>query len=618
MQWSPGGQLGRFELERRLGAGAFAEVWLASEKGALGFSRRVALKQLRASRDEARHRDDLLREARLCAHLCHPNVISVLAVEEDDDGLVVVMEYLDGGSLGDLLDFAAERGLRLPRSVVIDLASQLATGLQYAHEALGEDDRPMGLVHRDLKPANVLLGRSGVAKISDFGIAKGKADTTTTATGALKGTVAYVAPEILSGVRSFAPCVDLFALGCILYELVLVERLFKSDVPATVMFKIVSGDPHVEVEGVRAAFPELAGVLEGLLQRAPDRRTPSAAVLLAALQPLAAIAPSGGDAGHLIDIRRLCSGAASGKGLRIPRPADADWRAWMELAARHDPQYADALSAPTPAEVKPPSPPVVRRPPDPETLRPPDRARRPTRPRSMLSRTRPQRPVAPRWLGPAAVLLLLLVLAAVAVVFTRGPASRDASSTGPGEQPLSAELPPDLPAVASRSEARERPASAAPESSRPSSAGSTRPARGEEAAPPAPAEAPAPSDEPAASEEPAERIEEAPPAPREAAPTPAPSRTTSAASSEACLILTSRPGGGRVWLDGRSHGIRASSKTSSQLSRKPGRVTVGMGMNGETVSTSVRLRAGQASQVSCDLLGTGGCTVQALPSSACE
>ncbi len=103
------------------------------------------------------------------------------------------------------------------------------------------------------------------------------------------------------------------------------------------------------------------------------------------------------------------------------------------------------------------------------------------------------------------------------------------------------------------------------------------------------------------------------------APTPAPTPEVAAAvSNEACLILTSRPGGARVWLNGQPRTMRASSKMGSRLSRKSGSVTVGMGMTAETVSTTVTLRAGQASQVSCDLMGASGCTVTAVAMSICE
>jgi serine/threonine-protein kinase len=191
---------GRYRIERELGHGGMAAVYLAHDEE---LDRAVAVKLLpeRLAHDDAFHAR-FLREARLTARLSHPNVVRVYDAGEADGRPFIVMEYVPGTSL-------AHCG-KLPPGRVAALGVQACTGLQHAHDA--------GLVHRDIKPANLLLRDDGVLKIADFGIARAAESTRHTQAGTLLGTAAYLAPEQIAGEDATASS-DVFSLGAVLYEL---------------------------------------------------------------------------------------------------------------------------------------------------------------------------------------------------------------------------------------------------------------------------------------------------------------------------------------------------------------------------------------------------------------
>jgi eukaryotic-like serine/threonine-protein kinase len=195
---------GRYRLERPLGVGGMASVYAALDAE---LDRPVAVKVLaeQLARD-AGLRERFVREARLAGRLSHPNVVSVYDAGEQDGLPYIVMEYVDGETLADVL---RRRG-RVPPDEATALARQSCRGLEHAHAA--------GLVHRDIKPQNLLLGRDGTLKIADFGIARTAEATRLTQTGTVLGSAAYLSPEQAVG-EEVTPAADLYALGVVLYEL---------------------------------------------------------------------------------------------------------------------------------------------------------------------------------------------------------------------------------------------------------------------------------------------------------------------------------------------------------------------------------------------------------------
>src|SRR5262249_31938202 len=160
-----------------------AAVYLARMRGALGFARTVAIKRLHANiARDPEFVAMLLDEARLAARIQHPNVVSTLDVVSDGDELFLVMDYVSGEPLSQLV-----AGARPPLGVASAIAFDMLNGLHAAHEAISERGEPLGIVHRDVSPQNLLVGVDGVARVADLGVAKAAARLTTTRDGRVKG-----------------------------------------------------------------------------------------------------------------------------------------------------------------------------------------------------------------------------------------------------------------------------------------------------------------------------------------------------------------------------------------------------------------------------------------------
>jgi eukaryotic-like serine/threonine-protein kinase len=249
---------GRYRLERPLGHGGMATVYLARDEE---LDRPVAIKVLAEHlAGDAAFRDRFLREARLAARLSHPNVVSVYDAGESEDGRpFIVMEYVPGMTL-------AEVG-RLAPDEAVGLVVQACHGLAHAHEA--------GLVHRDVKPQNLLLRDDGVLKVADFGIARAAETTALTQIGTVLGTAAYLSPEQALG-EEVTPATDVYALGAVLYELLTGRPPYAFDSLADLAAK----QREEPITPVRDLAPALSPQVEDALMRALARnaayRPPSA------------------------------------------------------------------------------------------------------------------------------------------------------------------------------------------------------------------------------------------------------------------------------------------------------------------------------------------------------
>ncbi|MEW5959152.1 MAG: protein kinase [Chloroflexota bacterium] len=214
--------LGRYELEEEIGQGGFAIVYRAHDNE---LDRRVALKELKPIllQDTGWVRR-FRREARAIARLDHPRIVTIYDVTEVDNRLFIVMRLVDGPSLEELI---AERG-KLPWAETVEILAAVAEGLDYAHA--------QGVLHRDLKPANILMDPERGPLLTDFGLAKlaGENSMSMTASGSVVGTPHYIAPEVWEG-QGAAAQADIYALGCILYELLTGEKVFKGETPPAVM-----------------------------------------------------------------------------------------------------------------------------------------------------------------------------------------------------------------------------------------------------------------------------------------------------------------------------------------------------------------------------------------------
>ncbi len=238
---------GRYELLDRIGRGGMAEVFRAFDRV---LERRVAVKVLTVdgAEDETLF-DRFRREARTAASLTHPNVVSVYDTGIDDDVHYIVMELVEGPSLVDVL--RREGPLEVPRA--LEVIRPVANALAAAHA--------QGLVHRDVKPGNILFDRTGNPKISDFGIAR--VVSAATQTSAVYGSALYMAPEQARGATVDGRA-DIYALGCVLYEMLTGHPPFVGDAALAVVYQHLNASP----EPPSRLRPNIPTVLDAIVLRA--------------------------------------------------------------------------------------------------------------------------------------------------------------------------------------------------------------------------------------------------------------------------------------------------------------------------------------------------------------
>lgn len=268
------GRLGPYHVLRVIGQGGMGIVLLAWDSV---LRRQVALKHMRpalAAHPEARER--FLREARAAAAVHDEHVVTIHAVESGSDVPYLVMEYIPGRSLQEVLD----AGERLPTAEVVTLGAEVAEGLAAAHAS--------GLVHRDVKPANILIdGRTGRAKLTDFGLARAGDDPVLTRPGVVAGTPEYMAPEQASG-QAVDYRADLYSLGAVLYAALSGRPPLVASSTRALLRKLSDEAPAPLNQAAPDTQASLAQLIEGLLRKEPARRPGSAESVAKALRGLLA------------------------------------------------------------------------------------------------------------------------------------------------------------------------------------------------------------------------------------------------------------------------------------------------------------------------------------------
>jgi tRNA A-37 threonylcarbamoyl transferase component Bud32/tetratricopeptide (TPR) repeat protein len=252
---------GRYRVLRHLGSGGMASVLLCHDER---LDREVAVKRLHAdSPDDVERR--FVREAKLGASLNHPNLVSVFDTATDDEGVLIVMEYVEG----EALSRALRRGPLDPERVVA-IVCDVADALDHAHA--------QGVVHRDVKPGNVLLRHDGVTKLVDLGIATAADQTRITHSGIVLGTAAYMAPEQLEGGKT-TPATDVYALAVVGYEALTGMRAREGRTPMEVAHRIATSPPPDLRDVMPDASPGAVAVLKQAMARDPAERPGSAGEL---------------------------------------------------------------------------------------------------------------------------------------------------------------------------------------------------------------------------------------------------------------------------------------------------------------------------------------------------
>ncbi len=298
--------VGRYTVEKVLGEGGMAEVFLARLNGPQGFARRFVLKKLLPNRSaDPALREMLLREARVSSLFTHPNLVPAIELIESSSGeYIIVLEYLEGWSLHHLIHAAISRETVLGLHLATYVAFQVAKGLAYAHGLRGPDGESLHLVHRDVTPSNIFVTTDGVPKLIDFGIAK---ITKKRTTGSLvKGKPLYLSPEQARAEDDLDGRTDLFALGCVFYEL-LTGMTFFSPSSALEMIihtgKLTKDEVDTQLAYVNAPS-ETKAVLERMLAPKRQDRFESAEELAHTLETLLI---SSGRVDYSNELQKFCT-----------------------------------------------------------------------------------------------------------------------------------------------------------------------------------------------------------------------------------------------------------------------------------------------------------------------
>ena len=278
--------LGPYELLERIATGGMAEVYLARRAGPHGFQKVVAVKRILPQlAQDADFVAMFVDEARVCARLAHPNIVQVFDFGEHDGELYMAMEYVDGTTAARLVRAAASRNEEVPLEAALYIALSVLRGLDYAHNARDDEGKPLDLVHRDVSPGNVLIDRSGAVKLTDFGIARAAEIERRTDAGQLKGKLGYMSPEQVVG-RELDARSDLFTVGIVLAELVMLRPLFSAPSEIDVLMRIRDADLGVLDRAGSRVPDDVRAVLFRALARDRALRYPTAAAFAEGIEEI--------------------------------------------------------------------------------------------------------------------------------------------------------------------------------------------------------------------------------------------------------------------------------------------------------------------------------------------
>ncbi len=249
-------KIGRYEIIELIGEGAMGQVYKARDPN---IDRVVAIKVIRSElvSQSPKFLERFRREAQAAGRLSHPNIVTVYDAGMEKDNSYIVMEYLEGRPLAEII------GDGLPPDRVIDLSIQICDALEYAHS--------QGLVHRDIKPENVMVLDDGRVKITDFGLARLASTPHLTQSGLISGTPSYMSPEQIQG-QQLDGRTDIFSLGCVMYEMLTGQQPFPGDNIGTVLYRIMNEEPAPSEKLDTVAPQLLKSIILRALSKSRERR----------------------------------------------------------------------------------------------------------------------------------------------------------------------------------------------------------------------------------------------------------------------------------------------------------------------------------------------------------
>ncbi len=269
-------RVGPYEVTELLAAGGMAEIFLGKKLGPGGFEKHLVIKRITKKLIGDREIEAMfLDEARVQALLDHPNIVQIYDFGEERGSYFIAMELIRGATLRWVIDNANAVRRPVPLQHALRIAGDVLSGLHYAHERAEDDGTPLRLIHRDISPVNVLISRSGIAKLCDFGVAKSEMQRVMTRAGIVKGKFRYMSPEQLNA-EPLDRRADLFAVGTVLWEMLAGRRLFDSQSEDDVVTAIRSGN-YPPPSDYRPGLPRpVDRILRRALHPNRDRRFRSA------------------------------------------------------------------------------------------------------------------------------------------------------------------------------------------------------------------------------------------------------------------------------------------------------------------------------------------------------
>ena len=275
----------RYEVLTRIARGGMASVFVGRVRGAVGFSRLVAIKRPHPFvSDDPALRDSFVLEARVAAAIHHPHVVSVVDVELDGEGVSLILDYVEGCALSDLLSFAKRARSPLSTRVAVRIILDAASGLHAAHVLCDAAGRSLGIVHRDVSPQNILVGLDGHARLTDFGIAKitFEGDHTATASNVLKGKLGYMPREYVEN-KVFDARSDEYALAVVAWEALTGGRMFYGASEAETLRMVLGGGAPAP-SSMRPELAPFDDIFARAIARDPRERFASVQAFASALE----------------------------------------------------------------------------------------------------------------------------------------------------------------------------------------------------------------------------------------------------------------------------------------------------------------------------------------------
>jgi serine/threonine protein kinase len=334
-----------YELITEIASGGMATVFLARRKGAGGFQRLVAIKRLHPELEaEPELAEMFLEEARIAAQIHHAHAVPILEIGKSARGYYLVMEYVEGVTLAQLVQRAEQKGSAIARPVAIRILLDALSGLHAAHELQDDSGQPLGTVHRDVSPQNILVGIDGAARLTDFGVARTTAHQASAKIETVKGRVEYMAPEQIRQ-EAIDRRADLFAMGVILWELLAGRALFRGET----RFDTIVRALNAPIPRLREKVADISGELDDLAARAlarpPGERFQSAVEMAEAIEQVAK--------GSIASAREVATLVIDLFGQELDQRR-ADVRSWLD----EGPLAATSL-APPPAPIRAPEAPIA-------------------------------------------------------------------------------------------------------------------------------------------------------------------------------------------------------------------------------------------------------------------